>query len=66
MSKLFILIILVGFVILSIAFNWFDSRDMVDSLLGKAQEANQTIQNAGDNVSDAVDKIKDAKKAVEQ
>lgn len=65
MSKLFILVILVGFVILSIAFNWFDSRDRVDSLLGKAQEANQTIQNAGDNVSNAVDKIKDAKKAVE-
>lgn len=66
MNKLFILIILVVFGVLSIAFNWFDSRDFVNDLLNKAQETNQTIQQTGDKVSNVVDQMQEAKKAVEK
>ncbi|MBD3822620.1 hypothetical protein [Hydrogenovibrio sp. JE_KL2] len=66
MNKLFLLIILVIFGVLSIAFNWFDSRDTVNKLLNKAQETNETIQQTGDKMSGVVDQIQDVKKAVEK
>lgn len=62
MNKLFLLIILVIFGALSIAFNWFDSRDFVNDLLNKAQETNQSIQQTGDKVSNAVDQMKEVNK----
>lgn len=66
MNKLFLLIILVIFGVLSIAFNWFDSRDTVNKLLNKAQETNEIIQQTGDKMSGVVDQIQDVKKAVEK
>ncbi|WP_024850114.1 hypothetical protein [Hydrogenovibrio kuenenii] len=62
MNKLFLLIILVVFGTLSIAFNWFDSRDFVNDVLNKAQETNQSIQQTGDKVSNAVDQMKEVNK----
>ncbi|MDX1795388.1 MAG: hypothetical protein R3219_01580 [Hydrogenovibrio sp.] len=65
MSKITILILLVVFGSLAIAFDWFNSRDYVDRFLSSAQEANQTIQQTGDEVSEVAEKVKEMKKAAE-
>lgn len=65
MSKITILILVILFAGLAIAFDWFNSRDYVDSFLSSAQEANQKIQQTGDEVSEVAGKVTDMKKAAE-
>lgn len=65
MKKL-ILLGLVIFGALAVYFNWFNGRDYADKAMDTANEAYEKLEDAGDAVSDVVDKMEEIKKAAEE
>lgn len=54
MKKLLLLGI-IGFVVMAVYFDWFDSRDIWDSITGTTDQAMDRIDDASEKVSDIVD-----------
>ena len=65
MSKISLIVLILVFIGFAIAFDWFGSRDIVDSTLESASSVNQKLQEAGDKMQEASGKVDDIKEAVQ-
>lgn len=65
MKRLLVIVILVAGVVLAIMFDWFGSRDMMESGLESTQAVLDKVQQTGDDISESVERISNAQKGAE-
>ena len=65
MSKISLIVLILVFIGVAIAFDWFGSRDIADTTLELASSLNQKIQEAGDKMQEALGKVDDIKEATQ-
>lgn len=57
MGKIFTLVFILIFIGLAIMFDWFGARDLSQKSLDATQNTVQKLNDAGDRISEAVEKI---------
>lgn len=65
MKRLLVIVILLGAVVLAVMFDWFGSREVVESGLESTQVLLEKMQQTGDDISESVERISNAQKGAE-
>uniref|UniRef100_Q31JE6 Uncharacterized protein n=1 Tax=Hydrogenovibrio crunogenus (strain DSM 25203 / XCL-2) TaxID=317025 RepID=Q31JE6_HYDCU len=65
MKRLLVILILLGAVVLAVMFDWFGSREVVESGLESTQVLLDKMQQTGDDISESVERISNAQKGAE-
>ncbi|MGC9385685.1 MAG: hypothetical protein ACP5D0_01960 [Hydrogenovibrio sp.] len=62
MSKVILVILLIGFMALAIMFDWFDGRDLAQTALNALQKGVIALEETGDAVTGAVEQVQQQQK----
>lgn len=65
MKRLLVILILLGAVVLAVMFDWFGSREAVESGLESTHVLLEKMQQTGDDISESVERISNAQKGAE-
>lgn len=65
MNKLLVLLLVIGFGVLAIMFDWFGSRAWLDVKMDEAQSVVDQVQQTGDDLKDSIQTLKNLKEGNE-